>query len=305
MIVSLFDFETNGTEDSSSVLEAMFNKITFNKDGKVISRTSSHRYYLLNEGEAYNFGAYTAHGLLIDDIIRLRGEDCPYPETFKDDLAYTMDFLENSDLLVAHNIDFDYKFLPDMPLKARFCTMKDMKLEIQAKDINGKLKNPTLAEACSHFGLKFDTDQAHGAKYDTDMLTSLFESIVKEGKSPFFKGNRRPSDGKIFLRSKLGNKIIETKENILEVDGFLFALSDSNLGNSTGALNVYEKRTGNLFFAIPNMNLKTLLADRPRVKELELELYGIISEIGAENFRLQINNYAREAGETSTRSLFG
>lgn len=303
MIVVLFDFETNGTESSDSVLEAMFNKIEFDNNGNVINRTSSHRYYLLKEGETYNFGAYAAHGLLIEDIIKLRG-DCSYPKTFNEDMDYTLNFLADSDLLVAHNIDFDCKFLPDMPLKAKFCTMKDMKAEIQAKDINGKIKNPTLAEACSYFGLDFDTDQAHGAKYDTDMLTSLFEAIVNSGKSPFFKGPRKPSSGKIFIRSKLGDKISEVKENLFEVDGFWFALSDSNLGHSTGSLQVYEKRSGNLFYVELGMNLKTFLSDIQHGKVLYAKISAIISEIGADNLKLQIDQYIKDAGETSTRSLF-
>lgn len=304
VVITLFDFETNGTNATDSVLEVMFNKLYFNNKGVFLEKKQFHRYYLLEENEVFSFGAYSAHGLLMKDIEKIRGENCLYPETFKKDLFSIMEFLDESDILVAHNIDFDYKFLPPMPLKYKFCTMKDLKQTIGALNINGKLKNPTLVEACSFYDVDFNVDQAHGAEYDTDKLTEMFLSMLETNKELFFLKEKRPSSSKIFIRNKLGNIRKEIDEKLFEVDGFWFVLSQNVLKESTSAMQVYEKRTGNLFYVIEKMNLKTYLSDIMHSKKLESDLHHIISEMGSANLRSIIEEYTSEFGETSNRNLF-
>ena len=304
MIVVLFDFETNGVESTDSVLEARFNKLYLDNNGNITNQTSFHRYYLLDKGAVFNFGAFSAHGLTIEDIKNKRTTTCLYPETFKEDLPSIMEFLNDSDLLVAHNIDFDYKFLPPMPTKTRFCTMKDVKEIIGAEDINGKLKNPSLVEACTYYGIDFDSDQAHGAEYDTNKLTELFLSIIKSNNNLFFGKGFRPNSGNLFIKNKLGNHKKEIKEKLIEVDGFWFALSDTSLVGNTGSLQAYEKRTGNLFFLFTGLSMKEYLSDIIHSKKVISKISDLISEIGKDNLRATIEDYTSRVGETSIRNLF-
>jgi len=275
MIVTLFDFETNGTYFSSSVLEAMFIKIEIDA-GNITEIDRFHRFYLLNDGEDFDFQAYGVHGLTIEKIKELRN-NASYAKTWNEDKQSEdfQSFIKDTDLLVAHNIDFDSKFLPNITTD-RFCTMKDTKQIIKALNVKGKVKNPSLKEACEFYGIDFDTTKAHGAEYDTEKLTELFINIYKSGDISIFKELSVKKDH-VIIKTKAGLRQKYVKEKSINIDGISFVFTDAPIeGFKVSILRVYEKKTGNLFYAFPGFNLKNL--DNKATKKIEEVLRGMVTD---------------------------
>jgi DNA polymerase III alpha subunit (gram-positive type) len=82
---------------------------------------------------------------------------------------------------VAHNTNFDLKFLPNV-IKSKienqqysvFCTMQ------QNRDITPNNKAPKLIEACEIYGIEFDESEAHSSDYDTLKAYELFvKTMIK------------------------------------------------------------------------------------------------------------------------------
>ena len=93
------------------------------------------------------------------------------------------------DIMVAHNIDFDYNVLvnaimwdlklgtiPDF--KRRFCTMEPMKNIMQIPYANGRgYKPPKLTELYTYVVKKpFDSGLTHSAQYDTWLLAEIVKN---------------------------------------------------------------------------------------------------------------------------------
>jgi DNA polymerase-3 subunit epsilon len=97
--------------------------------------------------------------------------------------------LEPTELLVAHNTPFDVKILAaalyrvgmegelevllNMP---QYCTMKESKQIVQAKNIKGNIKAPKLTEAYEFFFNK-QLDDAHSANADTVACLEVYMAI--------------------------------------------------------------------------------------------------------------------------------
>lgn len=88
----------------------------------------------------------------------------------------------NTHLIVAHNAIYDigvlareYERLGEIPPKMYFLdTMKRLKDEVKAKNSAGRLKDPRLSEAASHFGIVYDESALHNALEDTELLSQVF-----------------------------------------------------------------------------------------------------------------------------------
>lgn len=311
--IVLFDFETNGKTASCSVLESMLLKIDYDRETQsVLSREVYHKYYL--PIEEFDFGAYLVHKLSMD-ILTERREGMEWPEYFRDDLPNVLSFLDDVDVMVAHNINYDIQFLPRMLEKVNFCTMKSAKGNVGALNINGNLKNPTLKEACTHYGLNFDSTQAHGALYDTQMLEELFFKEALDGLVPFLQKVPSPKRGKgkntvpaAMIRTKIGEAWKEITNPIyLPVDEFTFIITPTDLCGSTDTISVYEKRSGNLFYSIDRSLIPKI--DRTAMVQSDIDhifdrIQTLISKIGRENLKEQINKYADANGEVSQKTLF-
>jgi len=97
--------------------------------------------------------------------------------------------LEPAELFVAHNAPFDAKVFAAAFYRAgmldelrvflemeTYCTMKESKPIVQAKNVKGHIKNPKLTEAYEFF---FETplDNAHSANADTVACLEIYMAI--------------------------------------------------------------------------------------------------------------------------------
>ena len=100
---------------------------------------------------------------------------------FEDDYNWLVDIMSEFDVnnIVAHNTNFDLKFLPS-EVKAKiqnqeystFCTMQ------QNRDITPNNKAPKLIEACNIYNIDFDESDAHSSDYDTLKCFEVFTKTM-------------------------------------------------------------------------------------------------------------------------------
>ena len=118
--------------------------------------------------------ATAVHHITNDDLV-----DEPFFEDIADELA---DLLDESDLLVCHNLQFDGSFLiaefermsKPVPDVEGFCTMET------GRWATGTGKLPSLQELCFTCGVTYEPEKAHAAKYDVKkMLECLFLGLRK------------------------------------------------------------------------------------------------------------------------------
>lgn len=106
-----------------------------------------------------------------------------------------------ANLLVAHNIDFDSKIISSAMWRQMqfdqedenvahaiiksflslptYCTMKESKDIVRAKNINGKIKYPKLTEAYEHFFGK-ELDRAHSANADAVAVLEIYLALQRD-----------------------------------------------------------------------------------------------------------------------------
>lgn len=308
MKAAFLDFETNGKDSSCSVIEAMFIKITYNKAGDILNKEKFHRFYF--PIEEFNFSAFMAHNISLDKIKKERDiSKATYPEFFKDDKE-VLTWLNDVDILVAHNIAFDYKFLPEMLDKALFCTMKSSKDVVKATNINGNIKNPTLQEACAFFQIDFDSSQAHGAEYDTEKMAELFMKLKDINIVPFFDQSQKNKKSKnaVEIRTKISDVVKQiTGHKIMMVEGFSFIISNSHIFDDTGGVDIYELSTGNFFTVIDYSDLSTNKVKELKeedFKKIEAKIEFLINNIGKDNLKSIIDDFTKENGIIQQKTLF-
>lgn len=188
MRVTVIDFETNGFQ-GSEVLSFSYAHDLVDMHSEVQSR------YYYPRGE-YNEKAIAVNGLTQEKIRELRG-DADYPRHYDEDVQFIMSVFAHTDVIVAHNIAFDYSFLPALPDPQCqvFCTMK----------ANTKYfdKNPKLKEAAEYYGIEVSEENLHGSAYDVELCLAIYNAMKEEDKTP--------SDDfltKVYAaRNEYGNKI--------------------------------------------------------------------------------------------------
>ena len=107
----------------------------------------------------------------------------------KQALAVTASLLEPAEVFIAHNAPFDVKMLASSLYRSdmlsdldgllsmeTYCTMRESKTIVQAKNIKCHLKMPKLTEAYEYF---FDQvlDNAHSANADTVACLEIYLAI--------------------------------------------------------------------------------------------------------------------------------
>jgi len=174
----IFDTETNGFANCS-VLSVSF---IICQNYKIIKEET--RYYFSKE--KYNYHATKVHGLT-KKVIDKKRENNNYPLYFIDDKDWLIDIMEefNVNNIVAHNINFDIKFLPNEIIDkiksneyTTYCTMKNNSKFVGIKKGNG-YKYPSLNEACKAYGIDFSNSEAHSSDYDTLKAYELFVATIK------------------------------------------------------------------------------------------------------------------------------
>lgn len=310
MKIVLFDFETNGKTGSCSVLEAMFRKIEIQRGSKEFKEEILHRFYYPQED--FDFSAFLVHGISIEDIkIKRQGHSdlgIDYPLFFKDDKE-VISWLNDVDVLVAHNIAFDAQFLPEMPSKLFYCSMKSSKDTVKATNVAGNIKNPTLQEACTFFEVDFDSSSAHGADYDTLKLEELFLHMAEAGLIPFLNKISKAKDKETLIRTNINDLSKNASANkIMQVGAFSFILTASNLFGDTAGLNIYEKQTGNFFTSVlykelSSTSMKTMLPEDFEI--IEAKIVEAVDNIGGEEVLSEIvSDYLLDNNISVQKSLF-
>ena len=168
----ILDFETNSA-NIHDVIEVAAFKVKKEDDGYVVVDRFHRYYYSKHE---VNYHALAVHKLSPEKIELLR-EDATYDAYFEDDLDF-VDFCKDAQTLVAHNITFELRHLGSLAsFEHHICTMKANKNIVNARNINGKVKNPKLIETCHFYDIDFDDTLYHSAIYDVqktlDILTCM------------------------------------------------------------------------------------------------------------------------------------
>ena len=179
MKVIIFDTETNGLNDCSVLSISAIKididlKINYYKEIEKFDR-----FYFRNEGEEINVDAIAINGLSDEEILKRRTDsDAKYSKYFEKDKDF-MEFCKDTRHFVAHNIDFDSKFLP-FKLEHKFCTQKS-NIDIVKKEsgTEGKYKYPSLMETAEFYDIKLDKSQWHGSEYDTYICKEIFMAMLK------------------------------------------------------------------------------------------------------------------------------
>lgn len=168
----ILDFETNSANIHDVIEVAAFRVEFENSEYKVVD--TFHRYYF-SEYEV-NPHALAVHKLSPSRLERLR-KDADYEEYFENDTDF-VEFCKNTKTLVAHNISFELRHIGKLLFfEKHFCTMKENKKIVQAKNIRGNIKNPKLIETCKHYNLEFDDEQYHSAIYDVTKTLEILNMM--------------------------------------------------------------------------------------------------------------------------------
>lgn len=173
----IFDTETNGLHNCS-VLSISFIILQYDR---VIKEET--RYYFAKE--SCDKKAIKVNGLT-KEVIKSKRNGCGYSLYFEDDYDWLVKTMKKYRVnnIVAHNTNFDIKFLPreikdkiDNNTYSTFCTMINNSKFVGIKKGNG-YKYPSLSEACKAYGIKFDDNQAHSSDYDTLKACELFVATI-------------------------------------------------------------------------------------------------------------------------------
>jgi len=170
----ILDFETNST-NVHDVIEAAAFRVKRTDNGYEIVETF-HRYY--RSRYPVNYHSLKVHKLTPEIIEEKRANDS-YVDYFEDDRDF-VEFCSKSETLIAHNINFELRHIGGLILFDRhFCTMKENRVEVGAKNAKGAIKMPKLIEVCNHYKIDFDEDSYHSAIYDVtktlEILNKMFE----------------------------------------------------------------------------------------------------------------------------------
>lgn len=174
MILTGLDLETTGIDHAKGerVIEISMVKVN-TENWELAWSTYDSR---CNPRRHIQPGATAVHHIT-DDML----EDEPYFEDIADDI---LKFIEGTDVLVAHNMDFDGPFLAreldriskDVEGSPRlFCTMQNGRWATAS----GKL--PNLGELCFACGILYDPEEAHAASYDTDRMMQCLKVGLAQG----------------------------------------------------------------------------------------------------------------------------
>lgn len=175
--VIFFDTETNGLKSENSVLSISAIKTLVNYKEKSVKILDKYErfYYPI---EDYNPSAISVNKLDRENISRRRGNRM-YPKHFIDDQLSFFYFCGDIQHFVAHNIEFDSKFLKKK-LPKQFCTMKSntdiIKLPSQHKGV--LYKWPKLEEATHFYKILSNNNNFHDSMYDVEMTIEVFKAML-------------------------------------------------------------------------------------------------------------------------------
>jgi len=185
MLLAVVDTETTGIigKDYMKVDNphiASITAIIYNTDTSRVQ--ASFNTMILPDDWEMPPGAEAVNGLATETLLT-------YGIPIKDAMKIVSLLLEPADLFIAHNDIFDIRMVAselyrndlldelDVLLgKESYCTMKESKHIVQAKNKNGGLKNPKLTEAYEFFFEK-QLDNSHSANADTVACLEIYLAL--------------------------------------------------------------------------------------------------------------------------------
>lgn len=179
--VVFFDTETNGLKANNSVLSISAIKTLVDFSNKTINILDKYERFYFPE-ESYNYDAIKVNGLTKEYVTKRRNE-AGYPVYFNKDQIAFFQFCENTQYFVAHNIEFDRKFL-NRKLPKQFCTMKSNTdiIKLPPQRVGTRYKWPKLEEATRFYKISSNNSRFHDSMYDVEMTIEIFKAMLKHEK---------------------------------------------------------------------------------------------------------------------------
>lgn len=124
---------------------------------------------------AINPAAQAVHGIAYADLVGM--------PKFADIADTVYEMMQGASLLIAHNFQFDGKFITSelikaerrVPIAPSFCTMENSRWAC----FDGKM--PKLMEVCFALGVEYDKAKAHAASYDVEVMMECFFRSYERG----------------------------------------------------------------------------------------------------------------------------
>lgn len=164
MLIAGVDIETTGLDPAKArIIEIAF--AVYNEHGK---RLASYEQRF-NPRIPIDPKAYDVHGISLADL-----KDCPL---FGEHAPSIVKLLSKIDVLVGHNgKGFDFPFI-EAELQRNGLVMPNV-IEVDTM-LDGRWacedgKQPKLSELAFACGLSYDTDHAHSALYDTELMMECY-----------------------------------------------------------------------------------------------------------------------------------
>ena len=175
VIIAAVDFETNGLGSDNSVLSATAIRFSVEKQTvhlREIGRIS--RWYFPLENT--NPTAIRVNRLS-DSVIAKRRVGASYPRHFQED-GKVASFIEECEIVVGHNIQFDLQFLPGLSEKPAFCTMRSNATVLGLRRVDGTRRYPSLAATGTYYGVPYSSGSLHDSRADAELTADIFRAMV-------------------------------------------------------------------------------------------------------------------------------
>lgn len=179
-VVTVGDIETTGlkVEDGHRIIEIALSVWAYNVTTGEKRKLGRPYIQRIKPDRAIDPGAQAVHKIALSD---LRGK----PD-WKAVAPVVASILSRTDIFVAHNAQFDCPFIAlelvrvgmPMPTFDVYCTMEN------GRSTTAMGKVPNLGELAYACGYEYDSDAAHSALYDTQLLENCYWTGVERG---FFK----------------------------------------------------------------------------------------------------------------------
>lgn len=166
--ITVLDFETTGLRNPQPVSLGILHY----EDGKLICKKN----ILINPEAEIEYSAFQVHGISQEDV-----EDQP---NFKDYWGQLKPYLDNTNILIAHNSPYDIKTLKGQILKFKLDyggnIIKSIDTCANARRFIAKteVENYKLDTIAQYFGIKFTEEQHHDAFFDTIACMRIFNRLV-------------------------------------------------------------------------------------------------------------------------------
>lgn len=179
--VVFFDTETNGLKTNNSVLSISAIKTLVDFNNKTIDILDKYERFYFPE-EPYNYDAISVNGLTKEYVTKKRNR-VDYPVYFNKDQMAFFQFCGEIKHFIAHNIEFDRKFL-NRNLPKQFCTMKSNTdiIKLPPQRVGTRYKWPKLEEATRFYRIPSNNSRFHDSMYDVEMTIEVFKAMLKHEK---------------------------------------------------------------------------------------------------------------------------